>query len=272
MRPNRRVLAAHHRGQGAQDDGGQCGDERRRRAAGAPVGAALVHRSGHPFARPGRDRGSSGLSAPVVRSALKQLAADGMTTLHEGYRLYSVGTTTPTERTYRLMRTVIRQSYEPGERFMTRFDRPDLRHRHQGSRGRGAPDGGRRAADGARGKRLHSSPQDAPSARRPRRPVSVPAPSSPGPACGSAVQVLGQFEGLGRIPAEPLRHLLNRAPVAAGYEMSTRSASAGAPVGARRAGRREGGSKVPASVAATPKPAATAIAGPKPSLKAAAEV
>ncbi|MDU9000891.1 GntR family transcriptional regulator [Streptomyces mirabilis] len=40
------------------------------------------------------------LSAPVVRSALKQLAADGMMTLHEGYRLYSVGTTTPTERTY----------------------------------------------------------------------------------------------------------------------------------------------------------------------------
>jgi DNA-binding GntR family transcriptional regulator len=56
----------------------------------------------------------------VVRSALEQLAADGMVTLHDGYRLYSVGTTTPTERAYRLMRTAIHRSYEPGERFMTR--------------------------------------------------------------------------------------------------------------------------------------------------------
>ncbi|MFF1511832.1 hypothetical protein [Streptomyces sp. NPDC058326] len=41
-------------------------------------------------------------------------------TLHDGYRLYSVGTTNPTERAYRLMRTAIHRTYEPGERFMTR--------------------------------------------------------------------------------------------------------------------------------------------------------
>ncbi|MFF1594104.1 GntR family transcriptional regulator [Streptomyces sp. NPDC058286] len=62
------------------------------------------------------------LSAPVVRSALEQLAAEGLVTLHDGYRLYSVGTTSPTERAYRLMRTVIHRSYLPGERFMTRFE------------------------------------------------------------------------------------------------------------------------------------------------------
>ncbi|MFE3556901.1 GntR family transcriptional regulator [Streptomyces sp. NPDC059193] len=62
------------------------------------------------------------LSAPVVRSALEQLAAEGMVTLHDGYRLYTVGTTTPTERAYRLMRTAIHRSYEPGERFMTRYE------------------------------------------------------------------------------------------------------------------------------------------------------
>lgn len=62
------------------------------------------------------------LSTAVVRSALEQLAAEGMVTLHEGYRLYSVGTTTPTERAYRLLRTAIHRSYEPGERFMTRYD------------------------------------------------------------------------------------------------------------------------------------------------------
>ncbi|WP_236242183.1 GntR family transcriptional regulator [Streptomyces sp. CC228A] len=44
------------------------------------------------------------LSTAVVRSALEQLAAEGMVTLHEGHRLYSVGTTTPAERAYRLMR------------------------------------------------------------------------------------------------------------------------------------------------------------------------
>ncbi|QJT06346.1 hypothetical protein G9272_43585 [Streptomyces asoensis] len=42
--------------------------------------------------------------------------------LFEGYRLYSVGTTTPTERAYRLLRTAVHRSYEPGERFMTRYD------------------------------------------------------------------------------------------------------------------------------------------------------
>lgn len=62
------------------------------------------------------------LSAPVVRSALEKLAAEGLVTLHHGYRLYSVGTMTPTERAYRLIRTVIHRSYEPGERFMTRFE------------------------------------------------------------------------------------------------------------------------------------------------------
>ncbi|MEU6488672.1 GntR family transcriptional regulator [Streptomyces sp. NPDC046887] len=42
------------------------------------------------------------LPTDVVRSALQQLAAEGMVILYEGYRLYSVGTTTPTERAYRL--------------------------------------------------------------------------------------------------------------------------------------------------------------------------
>ncbi|WP_409474674.1 GntR family transcriptional regulator [Streptomyces sp. HC307] len=60
------------------------------------------------------------LSAPVVRSALEQLATEGLVTLHDGYRLYSVGTMTPTERAYRLIRTVIHRSYLPGERFMNR--------------------------------------------------------------------------------------------------------------------------------------------------------
>ncbi|MFE3900163.1 hypothetical protein ACFXPY_07275 [Streptomyces sp. NPDC059153] len=60
------------------------------------------------------------LSAPVVRSALEQPSADGLVTLHDSYRLYSVGTTTPTERAYLLMGTAIHRSYEPGERFMTR--------------------------------------------------------------------------------------------------------------------------------------------------------
>ncbi|MFF9819028.1 hypothetical protein [Streptomyces sp. NPDC014006] len=55
----------------------------------------------------------------VVRSALGQLAAERMVTLHEGYWLYSVSTTTPTKCAYRLMRTAIHRSYEPGERFMT---------------------------------------------------------------------------------------------------------------------------------------------------------
>ncbi|MFE3581391.1 GntR family transcriptional regulator [Streptomyces vinaceus] len=62
------------------------------------------------------------LSTDAVRSALELLAAEGMVTLYEGYRLYSVGTTTPTERAYRLLRTAIHGSYEPGERFMTRYD------------------------------------------------------------------------------------------------------------------------------------------------------
>lgn len=62
------------------------------------------------------------LSAPVVRSALEQLATEGLVTLHDGYRLYSVGRMTPTERAYRLIRTVIHRSYLPGERFMTRFE------------------------------------------------------------------------------------------------------------------------------------------------------
>ncbi|MFD3939701.1 hypothetical protein ACFWSF_37055 [Streptomyces sp. NPDC058611] len=61
------------------------------------------------------------LSTDVVRSTLEQLAAEGMMTLFEGYRPYSVGTT-PTERAYRLLRTAIHRSYEPGEWFMTRYD------------------------------------------------------------------------------------------------------------------------------------------------------
>ncbi|MFC9916639.1 GntR family transcriptional regulator [Streptomyces sp. NPDC127197] len=60
------------------------------------------------------------LSAPVVRSALEQLATEGLVTLHDGYRLYSVGTMTPTERAYRIIRIVIHRSYLPGERFMNR--------------------------------------------------------------------------------------------------------------------------------------------------------
>ncbi|MFF7365464.1 GntR family transcriptional regulator [Streptomyces sp. NPDC008125] len=62
------------------------------------------------------------LSTDTVRAALEHLAAEGMVTLFEGYRLYSVGTTTPTERAYRLLRTAIHRSYDPGERFMTRYD------------------------------------------------------------------------------------------------------------------------------------------------------
>ncbi|MFD5819348.1 GntR family transcriptional regulator [Streptomyces sp. NPDC127038] len=62
------------------------------------------------------------LPLPAVRSALEHLAAEGMVTLHTDYRLYSVGTTTPTERAYRMMRTAIHRNYEPGERFMTRYD------------------------------------------------------------------------------------------------------------------------------------------------------
>ncbi|MEW2632871.1 GntR family transcriptional regulator [Streptomyces sp. NPDC048389] len=60
------------------------------------------------------------LPAPVVRSALEQLATEGLVTLHDGYHLYSVVTMTPTERAYRLIRTVIHHSYLPGERFMNR--------------------------------------------------------------------------------------------------------------------------------------------------------
>ncbi|MGW4985384.1 GntR family transcriptional regulator [Streptomyces mirabilis] len=62
------------------------------------------------------------LPTAVVRSALERLATEGLVTLHGGYRLYSVGTMTPTERAYRLIRTVIHRSYLPGERFMTRFE------------------------------------------------------------------------------------------------------------------------------------------------------
>ncbi|MGW1507000.1 hypothetical protein ACWCQW_52940 [Streptomyces mirabilis] len=58
----------------------------------------------------------------MVRSALERLAIEGLVTLHDGYRLYSVGTMTPTERAYRLIRTVIHRSSLPGERFMTRFE------------------------------------------------------------------------------------------------------------------------------------------------------
>ncbi|MGP4085557.1 GntR family transcriptional regulator [Streptomyces sp. KR55] len=60
------------------------------------------------------------LPTAVVRSAREQLAAEGLVTLHDGYRLYSVGTMTPTERAYRIIRTVIHRSYLPGERFMNR--------------------------------------------------------------------------------------------------------------------------------------------------------
>ncbi|MGW1364524.1 GntR family transcriptional regulator [Streptomyces chartreusis] len=60
------------------------------------------------------------LPAPVIRSALEQLAPEGLVTLHNGYRLYSVGTMSPTERAYRLIRAMIHRSYLPGERFMRR--------------------------------------------------------------------------------------------------------------------------------------------------------
>ncbi|QQM38051.1 GntR family transcriptional regulator [Streptomyces liliifuscus] len=62
------------------------------------------------------------LTTAVVRSALERLATEGLVTLHEGYRHYSVGTMSPTERAYRLIRTVIHRSFLPGERFMTRFE------------------------------------------------------------------------------------------------------------------------------------------------------
>ncbi|UXY33236.1 GntR family transcriptional regulator [Streptomyces sp. HUAS TT20] len=60
------------------------------------------------------------LPTAVVRSALEQLTAEGLVTLHDGYRLYSVGTMTPTERAYRLIRASIHRSFLPGERFMNR--------------------------------------------------------------------------------------------------------------------------------------------------------
>lgn len=62
------------------------------------------------------------LTSAVVRSALERLATEGVVTLHDGYRLYSVGTMAPTERAYRLIRTVIHCSYLPVERFITRFE------------------------------------------------------------------------------------------------------------------------------------------------------
>lgn len=58
----------------------------------------------------------------VIRSALAQLAEEGVVTLHEGYRLYTVGTITPTDRVYRLLRTHIHLQCEPGERFMNRSE------------------------------------------------------------------------------------------------------------------------------------------------------
>ncbi|MEU0110692.1 GntR family transcriptional regulator [Streptomyces sp. NPDC006251] len=60
------------------------------------------------------------LPTAVVRSALERLAAEELVSLHDGYRLYSVGTMTPTERAYRLIRTAIHRSFLPGERFMNR--------------------------------------------------------------------------------------------------------------------------------------------------------
>ncbi|WP_063794214.1 GntR family transcriptional regulator [Streptomyces graminilatus] len=60
------------------------------------------------------------LPTGVVRSALECLAAEELVTLHEGYRLYSVGTMSPAERTYRIIRTAIHRSFLPGERFMNR--------------------------------------------------------------------------------------------------------------------------------------------------------
>ncbi|WP_241833049.1 hypothetical protein [Streptomyces caatingaensis] len=60
------------------------------------------------------------LPTAVVRSALERLATEGLVTLHDGYRLYSVGTMTPTERAHRMMRTAIHRGYEPGECFMNR--------------------------------------------------------------------------------------------------------------------------------------------------------
>jgi hypothetical protein len=61
------------------------------------------------------------LPRAVVRSGLERLAIEGLVMLHDGYRLYSVGTMTPTERAYRLIRTVIHRSYLPCGRLMTRF-------------------------------------------------------------------------------------------------------------------------------------------------------
>ncbi|WP_179199733.1 GntR family transcriptional regulator [Streptomyces sp. NRRL B-24572] len=61
-------------------------------------------------------------SSGVVRSALEQLAEEGVVTLHEGYRLYSVGTMTPTEAAYRALRTWLVRMFRPGERFLSQHD------------------------------------------------------------------------------------------------------------------------------------------------------
>jgi DNA-binding GntR family transcriptional regulator len=60
------------------------------------------------------------LPTGVIRSALERLATEDVVTLHEGYRLYSVGTMAPAERAYRIIRTAIHRSFLPGERFMNR--------------------------------------------------------------------------------------------------------------------------------------------------------
>lgn len=91
------------------------------------MGAAVVHRAGHPSARAGRNRATAPDDCTRVRSALEQLATEGLATLHDGYRHHSVGTVSPTERAYRLIRTVIHRSYLPGERFMTRFEMARMR-------------------------------------------------------------------------------------------------------------------------------------------------
>lgn len=72
------------------------------RPAGACCGRAPVP----------NDLADAGTRQVRVRSALEQLAADGLVTLQDGYRVCAVCTTTPTEHAHRLMRTAIHRSHE----------------------------------------------------------------------------------------------------------------------------------------------------------------
>ncbi|RAJ44947.1 regulatory GntR family protein, partial [Streptomyces sp. KhCrAH-43] len=62
------------------------------------------------------------LPQSVVRSALQQLVGQAVVSLHDGFRLYTVGVMTPTDRVYRKILMHIHTQYEPGQRFMVRHD------------------------------------------------------------------------------------------------------------------------------------------------------